>query len=261
MTEVAPAATSVRRSGGHVDPVLTFDRVSKVFANGTAAFREVSLALRPGELVSLLGPSGCGKTTVLKVASGLLTPTSGTIEREEGSLGYVFQDPTLLPWRSVFRNVELLLELERHSKAERRRRVDEALRLVGLTDFAAHLPRQLSGGMRMRTSLARWLATRPRLFLFDEPFGSLDEITRERLNEELSALFVHEGFAGLFVTHSIYEAVFVSTRVLVMSRRPGRIVAEFEVPFEHPRTFEMRFAPEFVTLTNQVARALRQAAS
>jgi NitT/TauT family transport system ATP-binding protein len=158
-------------------------------------------------------------------------------------------------------DVGMLLELEHLPKEERRQRVEGALRLVGLTDFAGHLPRQLSGGMRMRTSLARWLATRPRLFLFDEPFGSLDEITRERLNEELSGLFVHEGFAGLFVTHSIYEAVFVSTRVLVMSPRPGRIVAEFEVPFDHPRNFDLRFSPEFGSLTNQVARALRQAAS
>lgn len=261
MRELAPAAQHVGRSGVDVNSVLNFDRVSKVFANGTEAFGDVSLSLRPGELVSIVGPSGCGKTTILKVASGLLAPTSGSIQREEGSLGYVFQDPTLLPWRNVFRNVELLLELEHLPKEERRRRVEEALRLVGLTDFAGHLPRQLSGGMRMRTSLARWLATRPRLFLFDEPFGSLDEITRERLNEELSGIFVHEGFAGLFVTHSIYEAVFVSTRVLVMSPRPGRIVAEFAVPFDHPRNFELRFAPEFGSLTNQVARALRQAAS
>ena len=241
--------------------VLVFDHVSKVFPNGTEAFRDVSLTLRPGELVSLVGPSGCGKTTVLKVASGLLAPTSGAVERDEGSLGYVFQDPTLLPWRSVFRNVELLLELEGHPKAERRKRVEDALQLVGLTDFAGHLPRQISGGMRMRTSLARWLATRPQLFLFDEPFGSLDEITRERLNEELSVLFVHEGFAGLFVTHSIYEAVFVSTRVLVMSPRPGRIVRELEIPFDHPRTFEVRLTPEFGALTNRVAVALREAAS
>jgi NitT/TauT family transport system ATP-binding protein len=242
-------------------PVLIFDGVSKVFANGTEAFRDVSVELRPGELVSIVGPSGCGKTTVLKVASGLLSPSSGRVERDERSLGFVFQDPTLLPWRSVWSNVELLLELEGRPKAERQRRVEDALRLVGLSDFAGHLPRQLSGGMRMRASLARWLATSPRLFLFDEPFGSLDEITRERLNEELSGLFVHEGFAGLFVTHSIYEAVFVSTRVLVMSPRPGRIVGQFEVPFGHPRTFDVRFTPEFAGLVNQVARSLREASS
>jgi NitT/TauT family transport system ATP-binding protein len=260
MTELGRAATPLRRAAGS-EAVLAFDHVSKVFPNGTEAFRDVTIELRQGELVAILGPSGCGKTTVLKVASGLLSPTAGSIRRGEGSLGYVFQDPTLLPWRTVHRNVELLLELEGHPKEERSKRVQEALRLVGLTDFARYLPRQLSGGMRMRASLARWLATRPQLFLFDEPFGSLDEITRERLNEELSGLFVHEGFAGLLVTHSIFEAVFVATRVLVMSPRPGRIVAEFDVPFEHPRTFDIRFRNEFNILTNQVARALREATS
>jgi NitT/TauT family transport system ATP-binding protein len=258
MTELGRAATPLRRAAGR-EAVLAFDHVSKVFPNGTEAFRDVTIELHQGELVAILGPSGCGKTTVLKVASGLLAPTAGSVRRDQGSLGYVFQDPTLLPWRTVHRNVELLLELEGHPKEERSKRVQEALRLVGLTDFAGHLPRQLSGGMRMRASLARWLATRPRLFLFDEPFGSLDEITRERLNEELSGLFVHEGFAGLLVTHSIFEAVFVATRVLVMSPRPGRIVAEFDVPFEHPRTFDIRFRTEFNALTNQVARALREA--
>lgn len=259
MREIPDLVEPDRRSAEKGRPVLVFRGASKTFADGTEAFRDVSLELRPGELVSLVGPSGCGKTTILRVASGLLSATTGSVERVEGSLGYVFQDPTLLPWRSVLRNAELMLELEGTGKEERRRRARDALQLVGLTDFERHLPRQLSGGMRMRASLARSLATKPHLFLFDEPFGSLDEITRERLNEDLSKLFLHEGFAGLFVTHSIFEAVFISTRVLVMSPRPGRIAAEFDVPFPYPRASDLRFDQMFSTLANQVALALREA--
>lgn len=258
----APQATQPRaEEGAAQSPVLAFRNVSRVFADGTRAFVGVSFELQPGELMSIVGPSGCGKTTILKVASGLLAPTAGVVDRAEGSLGYVFQDPTLLPWRTVIRNVELLLELQGVDRAERSRRTSDALALVGLQDFAGHLPRQLSGGMRMRASLARWLTTKPDLFLFDEPFGSLDEMTRERLNEELSGLFVHERFGGLFVTHSISEAIFLSTRVLVMSPRPGRIVAEFEVPFDHPRTNEIRFAPAFAALAHSVSQALRTGAA
>jgi NitT/TauT family transport system ATP-binding protein len=257
MPEVSEATREPQAGRETGAPVLVFREVSKIFPDGTSAFVGVSLRLGPGELVSIVGPSGCGKTTVLKIAAGLLRPTTGTLDRADGSLGYVFQDPTLLPWRTVRRNAELLLELEGVDRAERRRRAMEALGLVGLQEFAGHLPRQLSGGMRMRASLARWLATKPELFLFDEPFGSLDEMTRERLNEDLSVLFARERFAGLFVTHSIFEAVFLSTRVIVMSPRPGRILAEFEVPFDHPRGNEVRFDPEFTALANRVSRALR----
>lgn len=257
MDEAHGTAIPAKEVGSPGQPVLSFDRVSKSFADGTEAFEDVSFHLRMGELVSILGPSGCGKTTILKVASGLLAPTAGAVDRSEESVGYVFQDPTLLPWRTVQRNVELILELQGRDKAERQRRAQDAIDLVGLSEFSAYLPRQLSGGMRMRASLARWLATSPRLFLFDEPFGSLDEMTRAHLNEELSALFVYEGFAGLFVTHSISEAVFMSTRVLVMSPRPGRLVGEFEVPFGHPRTNDLRFSHEFADLANSVSDALR----
>jgi NitT/TauT family transport system ATP-binding protein len=171
-------------------------------------------------------------------------------------LGFVFQDANLLPWRSVRRNVGLFLELQGVSADEMAPTVDAAIEMVGLTQFVDHLPRQLSGGMKMRVSLARALALNPQLFLFDEPFGALDEITRERLNEEVSSLFLRERFAGLFVTHSISEAVFMSTRVIVMSPRPGRIVASFDIPFSYPRDSELRFSPEFAACSAEISHAL-----
>jgi NitT/TauT family transport system ATP-binding protein len=240
-------------------PALRFDRVGVAYPDGTHALDEVSFDVGRGELVSVVGPSGCGKSTLLKVASGLVETSAGHCEVDRSRLGYVFQDPTLLPWRTVRRNVELLLQFDGVPKAERREIARRNLELVGLTGFEHHLPRRLSGGMRMRVSLARALARRPEVFLFDEPFGALDEITRERLNDELLSLFVTEGFAGLFITHSIPEACFLSTRVLVMSARPGRIVAEFPVPFSFPRPHELRYDPAFATLSGEVSAALRSA--
>ena len=204
-----------------------------------------------------MGPSGCGKSTLLRIASGLETQTQGSCAVDRDSIGYVFQDATLLPWRSVQRNIELLAELHGETKAECQRRAQEAISLVGLDGFADKYPRQLSGGMRMRASLARSLVMKPRVFLFDEPFGALDEITRERLNDELLGLFQREGFAGLFITHSIAEAVYMSTRVLVMSPRPGRITASFDIPFAYPRDHDLRYSPEFAELCGQVSHALR----
>jgi NitT/TauT family transport system ATP-binding protein len=204
-----------------------------------------------------VGPSGCGKSTLLRIASGLETQTQGSCAVDRDSIGYVFQDATLLPWRSVQRNIELLAELHGETKAECQRRAQEAISLVGLDGFADKYPRQLSGGMRMRASLARSLVMKPRVFLFDEPFGALDEITRERLNDELLGLFQREGFAGLFITHSIAEAVYMSTRVLVMSPRPGRITASFDIPFAYPRDHDLRYSPEFAELCGQVSHALR----
>ncbi len=173
----------------------------------------------------------------------------------------MFQDATLLQWRTVQRNVELLAELEGVNKADRRRQVAEAIALVGLDGFESKYPKQLSGGMKMRASLARSLVLDPKVFLFDEPFGALDEITRERLNDELLTLFQRKGFASLFITHSIYEAVFLSTRVLVMSARPGRIVGDFTIPFPYPRSPELRFEPEFAALSGEVSHVLRGAHS
>jgi NitT/TauT family transport system ATP-binding protein len=236
---------------------LSFDRTGMIFPDGTEAVREVSFTVRKGEFVTIVGPSGCGKSTLLKIASGLLEPTSGSVQVDRDRLGYVFQDATLLPWRTVQANVELLAELHDLPKADRARLAAEAIELVGLNGFEKHYPKSLSGGMKMRASLARTLTLKPPVFLFDEPFGAVDEITREHLNEETQQLFQREGFAGLFITHSIGEAVFMSTRVLVMSARPGRIVAEFEVPFDYPRPPELRFDPEFARLSGEVSRALR----
>jgi NitT/TauT family transport system ATP-binding protein len=236
---------------------LQFDNVGMTFPDGTQALENVSLSVTPGEFVTVVGPSGCGKSTLLRIASGLETQTQGSCAVDRDSIGYVFQDATLLPWRSVQRNIELLAELHGETKAECQRRAQEAISLVGLDGFADKYPRQLSGGMRMRASLARSLVMKPRVFLFDEPFGALDEITRERLNDELLGLFQREGFAGLFITHSIAEAVYMSTRVLVMSPRPGRITASFDIPFAYPRDHDLRYSPEFAELCGQVSHALR----
>ena len=219
---------------------LQFDNVGMTFPDGTQALENVSLSVTPGEFVTVVGPSGCGKSTLLRIASGLETQTQGACAVDRDSIGYVFQDATLLPWRTVQRNIELLAELHGETKAECQRRAQEAISLVGLDGFADKYPRQLSGGMRMRASLARSLVMKPRVFLFDEPFGALDEITRERLNDELLGLFQREGFAGLFITHSIAEAVYMSTRVLVMSPRPGRITSSFDIPFAYPRDHDLR---------------------
>jgi NitT/TauT family transport system ATP-binding protein len=237
-------------------PVLHLSGVVKQFADGTVAVADVGLTVGPGELVSIVGPSGCGKSTLLRLASGLAQPTGGVVAVGTDRIGYVFQDPTLLPWRTVQGKVELLTELRRLPKAERRRRGDEAIKLVGLDGFRGHRPRTLSGGMRMRVSLARSLTLSPELFLFDEPFGALDEITRQRLGDELLALFLAQRFAAVFVTHSVTEAVYLSNRVLVMSERPGRILADFAVPFEYPRPAAVRFTNDFARLTGEVSACL-----
>ena len=240
-------------------PLMSFVHVSKTFPDGTDALTDITFDVRAGEFVTIVGPSGCGKSTLLKIASHLIPQSAGEVRVDKDQLGYVFQDATLLPWRTVTKNVELFLELHDVDKAERARRAADAIALVGLNGFEKHHPKRLSGGMRMRVSLARSLTMNPRVFLFDEPFGALDEITRERLNEELMRLFVERDFAGLFITHSVSEAVFLSTRVLVMSSRPGRITTEFAVPFVYPRAPELRYDPEFARLTGLVSRALRDA--
>jgi NitT/TauT family transport system ATP-binding protein len=239
------------------EPAMSFIGVSKRFRDGTVALTDADLLVRPGEFVSVVGPSGCGKSTLLRIASGLDKATGGEVQVNGRNVGYVFQDATLLPWRTVRANIELFCELENVPKAERRKRASEAIELVGLTGFEEHLPHELSGGMKMRTSLARSLTLEPDIFLFDEPFGALDEITRERLNDELLKLFKARGFAGLFITHSVAEAVFLSTRVVVMSGRPGRIVAEVDVPFAYPRDPDLRYTAEFAELSGEVSHHLR----
>lgn len=236
---------------------LTFDDIGMIFPDGTETLQHISFSISKGEFITVVGPSGCGKSTLLKIASGLLEPTAGAVHVDRDRLGYVFQDATLLPWRTVTQNIELFCELHDMPKKERREIAQSAIELVGLSGFEDHYPKSLSGGMKMRASLARTLTLKPPLFLFDEPFGAVDEITREHLNEETQQLFLQEGFAGLFITHSITEAVFMSTKVLVMSARPGNIVAEFDIPFEYPRKPDLRFDPEFARISGEVSKELR----
>jgi len=244
---------------GH--PLLGFERAELVYPDGTHALRDVNLTVRAGEFVSVVGPSGCGKSTLLRLSAGLDTITDGYLQCGAQRIGYVFQDATLLPWRSVNDNVALLGELDGVPRSERRQRAAAALSTVGLEGFENHLPHMLSGGMRMRVSLARSLTLDPDLFLFDEPFAALDEMTRERLGVELNELFAVRSFAGLFITHSVSEATFLSSRVLVMSGRPGTIVDEIEVPFSFPRSPDLRFEPEFGRIAGRISSALREAHS
>ena len=241
-----------------MNPVISFTGVTKYFGT-THALDPTSLSISKGEFVSLVGPSGCGKSTVLRLGSGLIQPSSGTIARSSDNIGYIFQEPTLMPWRTVDQNVRFLGELEGMSRDESNRRTSEVLALVGLEEFRDHFPLALSGGMMMRTSIARSMLLDPDLFLFDEPFGALDQISRARLNEELTGLFADRRFAALFVTHSVDEAVYLASRLLVMSKRPGQIVAQFEIPYGFPRDPSMRYEPEFAALAGQVAAALAEA--
>ena len=237
--------------------VFTADAVGLTYPDGTHALSNTSVSIAAGEFVSIVGPSGCGKSTLLRLASGLIPPTSGNIART-GSVQFVFQDSTLLPWRSVRRNISLNLELQKIEKTEVDERTNSALALVGLLESAEKLPRQLSGGMKMRTSLARSLVCDPNMYLFDEPFAALDEFSRERLNIELRTMLSTRNAASLFVTHSIAEAVFLSHRVLVMSPRPGTIVREFAIPFGADRQQDLRYSPEFARLSGEIAQSLRE---
>ncbi len=214
--------------------------VAKTFANGTVALDGLSLSVRAGSFTSLLGPSGCGKSTALRLMAGLGEATSGSIrlavETARRDIGFVFQEPTLMPWGTVFDNVFLPLRLAGRSRREARAGIERALDLVGLAGFADAYPRELSGGMRMRASIARALVTGPRLLLMDEPFAALDEITRFKLNDDLLALWRSEGWTVVFVTHSVFESVYLSDRILVMTPRPGRIAAEIAVDAPYPRS-------------------------
>ena len=240
-------------------PSLRFEDLSMVFPDGTHTLHDVSFTVSPGEFVTVVGPSGCGKSTLLRIASGLTEHTGGVCEVDRDSIGYVFQDATLLPWRTVQKNVELNAELQGMSKPERRAKSADAIELVNLKGHEDKYPKQLSGGMKMRCSLARSLVLSPNVFLFDEPFGALDEITRERLNSEVLSLFQQERFAGLFITHSVAEAVFLSTRVLVMSQRPGRIIDDVEVPVGYPRAHDLRYEAEFGEIAARVSHGLLEA--
>ena len=231
-------------------PVVSAAGVAMTYRGGTRALEPVDLAVREGEFVTLLGPSGCGKSTLLRILAGLAAPTAGGVAWWEGGidrvgeagrkLSFVFQDPTLMPWTSVAANVRLPLDLAGCSRVESDRRVAAALELVGLEGFASSYPRELSGGMQMRVSIARALVTEPNLLLMDEPFGALDEITRARLDADLLRLWSRRRLTVVFVTHSLYEAVFLSTRVVVLSARPGRVVGEVAIDEPFPRDESFR---------------------
>ena len=245
-------------------PVIDVQGADKTFPNGVRALRPIDLAVVQGEIVALVGPSGCGKSTLLRMISGLTAPTSGAISvaselNASGRIGFVFQQPTLMPWACVEGNVRLPLDLAGRSKAEARSQVARALALVGLEDFRAAYPHELSGGMQMRASIARTLVTGPRLLLMDEPFGALDEMTRNRLDADVSGLAAREKLTVLFVTHSIYEAVFLGDRVLVMSPRPGAVMQEIAVEAPHPRADEFRLSERFARYCAQVSRSLAAA--
>ncbi|WP_425053640.1 ABC transporter ATP-binding protein [Psychromarinibacter sp. S121] len=236
---------------------LRFEDLSMTYPDGTEALTGIDLSIAAGEFVSIIGPSGCGKSTLARIASGLLPQTGGTVRIDRDHLAFTFQEATLLPWRRVLGNVELMMELRGVPAAERKRKALEQLDLVGLKGFEDRFPRALSGGMKMRASLARSFALDPTVFLFDEPFGALDEINRERLIEELSALHRAKGFTGFFITHSIPEAVYLSSRVVVMGARPGRIEAEYAIDLPQPRNAELRFDPAFTEGCAEISHCLR----
>lgn len=243
--------------------VMRLDGVDKTFQGGVEALKGLSLDARAGDFISLLGPSGCGKSTALRVIAGLLQPTRGRVswsgDHGPGDLGVVFQEPTLMPWATVKNNVWLPFRLRGKSYGQVRDDVLEALRLVGLSKFQNAYPRELSGGMKMRVSIARAMVTRPRLILMDEPFAALDEITRFRLNNDLLALKENIGCTVIFVTHSVFESVFLSDRIFVMAARPGRVIRELSIDAPYPRTETFRTSPEYAAYCRDTSEALHSA--
>lgn len=245
-------------AGAHRAPAIRAVGLGRTF-DTRPALEAVDLEVVAGEVVAVLGPSGCGKTTLLSLLAGLLAPTTGTIEVGVAPVAYVFQEPALMPWRNVADNAGVLAEVGGVPEPERRRRVAETLKLVGLDDVAHALPHTLSGGMQMRASLARALVTEPALLLADEPFGALDEITRSRLDIELASLARRQGITTVMVTHSIDEAVLVADRVVVLGGRPGRVVADVAVPLGSDRTTHTRFDPQATELTAHLLELLEAA--
>jgi NitT/TauT family transport system ATP-binding protein len=240
-------------------PAIDVQGAAQVYPNGTQALRPVSLSVAEGEFVTLLGPSGCGKSTLLRMMAGLLLPTQGGIVVQGKRLSFVFQDATLMPWATVQGNVRLPLELAHVPMAEADRRVDKALALVGLQKAARQRPRELSGGMQMRVSIARSLVTEPRILLMDEPFGALDEITRQGLDDELLKLWQAQGLTIVFVTHAISEAVYLSQRVVVMGAHPGRVIDEIGIGAPYPRGDDWRASPAFHRLERHLRQCLADA--
>lgn len=245
-------------------PEIDLQGVTKRFRNGALALENISLTISRGEFVTLLGPSGCGKSTLLRLISGLSPASSGVVQingmtpgNARELMSFIFQDATLLPWRTVENNVGLGLELEYAARAMRKERVTKMLDVVGLSHVAQSYPRQLSGGMKMRVSIARALVSRPRILLMDEPFAALDEMTRDRMNEELLRLYAEHKWTVLFVTHSVAEAVFLSSRIVILAPHPGRVAHQFRVDLPWPRTAETRESSAFEEIVMQVSRLLR----
>lgn len=266
----ARGAIAEKRAAGS-KPVVSLRGITKVFSNGTLALDGMSLDVREREFVSLLGPSGCGKSTALRIIAGLGQPSSGMVDwptskissngKPDNAIGFVFQEPTLMPWATVFNNVWLPLRLAGQSKRASRERVMEALESVGLGDFAEAYPRELSGGMKMRVSIARALVPRPKLLLMDEPFAALDEITRFKLNNDIIRLKEQFGWTVIFVTHSVFESVYLSDRIVVMAARPGRVIKEVDVEAPPGRGEAFRTSAEYAANCRTVSDALHNAIS
>jgi bicarbonate transport system ATP-binding protein len=271
ITNSVAGSSSFGQPAGAATPLLRFEQLGKVYATPQGPYsvlENINLEVNKGEFVCVIGHSGCGKSTLLNMVSGFASPSSGQvllsgkpITKPGPDRMVVFQGYALLPWMTAYENIYLAIDSvkPRLPESEKREIVREHLEMVGLTAAADKKITQISGGMKQRVAIARALAIRPEVLILDEPFGALDEISRERLNDELLHLFQHEGFAGLFITHSIAEAVYMSTKVLVMSARPGRIIAEFDVPFDYPRKHDLRYEARFAQLCGEISHALRGA--
>ncbi|QDG79427.1 ABC transporter ATP-binding protein [Labrenzia sp. PHM005] len=247
-------------------PIVSLKEISKSFENGTTALNDFSLDICKGEFVSLLGPSGCGKSTALRIITGLTAPSSGKVtwpleapQETDHELSFVFQEPTLMPWSTVFGNVYLPLRLKGLSKKAARGDVMDALKMVGLAEAADSYPRELSGGMKMRVSIARALVTKPKILLMDEPFAALDEITRFKLNNDLLELWQSFGLTVVFVTHSVFESVYLSNRIVVMAARPGRIFSDLNIHAPYPRDEAFRTSTAYAGFCREISETLHSA--
>jgi NitT/TauT family transport system ATP-binding protein len=269
LSDLALAEPAARDPVASSRNVVSMRNVSKIFSNGTLALKDMSLDVERGEFLSLLGPSGCGKSTALRIIAGLGAPSSGRVDwpssrlnakgLPQGDIGFVFQEPTLMPWSTVFGNVYLPLKLQGMGKAEARPRVMDMLTAVGLADFADSYPRELSGGMKMRVSIARALVTKPKLLLMDEPFAALDEITRQKLNDDVLRIWRRSGVTVIFVTHSVFESAYLSNRIVVMKARPGQVYADIALATPSDREANYRTSEEYRATTDKVSRALQEA--